>query len=287
MKHNSCINLHAQSSVAASVAIAVAATSSGAATPQLPPAGYGQVSAEHLAYLKKYGFPESCLDSLTIFSAQNLDGFAILIGSEIIEFITWGTDTYACKNYPSVFVPPMAAKPRKGFEDTLFITENPLAAILGVTLGIPSVSVTEDGWMDPSVTFPLPNDEIYCTQAAKPEVRLLVLADGREVILDGSFGLSPQLGHSLKYHCSCKAFVWQSSPQYVLTPALLISADEKTLERCKPPLCRCFVSYPYGKAAGKTLCFHYPLFYCASDDFIPCLEKDVMKSVTGKDGEKK
>ena len=94
----------------------------------------------------------------------------------------------------------MAIKPRKGFEDTLFITENPLAAILGATLGIPSVSVTEDGWLEPGVTLPLPDDAIYRTQAAKPEARLLTLAKGHEVIFDASFGLSPQLGHSLKYH---------------------------------------------------------------------------------------
>ena len=180
----------------------------------------------------------------------------------------------------------MAIKPRKGFEDTLFITENPLSAILGATLGIPSVSVTEDGWLEPGVTLPLPDDAIYRTQAAKPEARLLTLAKGHEVIFDSSFGLSPQLGHSLKYHCYCKAFVWQASPDDVLTPALLISADKKILERCKTHLRRCFVSYAYGEAADKTLCFHYPLFYRASDEFIPCIEKDVMKSVTGKDGEK-
>ena len=90
MKHNSCINLHAQSSVAASVAIAVAAATSGVAARPLPPAGYGPVSAEHLAYLKKSGFPESCLGSLSVFSTQNLDGFTIRVGSELIEYITSG-----------------------------------------------------------------------------------------------------------------------------------------------------------------------------------------------------
>ncbi len=286
MKDNSCINLHAQSSVAASVAIAVAAVTSGIAARPLPSAGYGPVSAEHLAYLKKSGFPESCLSSLALFSTQNLDGFTIQVGSELIEYISTEADTYICKNPPGVLVPPMAIKPRKGFEDTLFITENPLSAILGATLGIPSVSVSEDGWLEPGVTLPLPDDAIYRTQAAKPEARLLTLAKGHEVIFDSSFGLSPELGHSLKYHTACKAFVWQASPDDVLTPALLISADKKILERCKTHLRRCFVSYAYGEAADKTLCFHYPLFYRASDEFIPCIEKDVMKSVTGKDGEK-
>ena len=75
MKDNSCINLHAQSSVAASVAIAVAAVTSGVATRPLPPAGYGPVSAEHLAFLKKSGFPEACLNTLAVFSAQNPDRF--------------------------------------------------------------------------------------------------------------------------------------------------------------------------------------------------------------------
>ena len=178
----------------------------------------------------------------------------------------------------------MAVKPRKGFGDTLFITENPLSAILGATLGIPSVAVTEEGWLDPGVTLPLPDDVIYCTQAAKPDSRLLALADGREVILDASFGLSPQLGHSLQYHCDCQVFVWQPAPEDALTPALLIAADEKSLELAKAPLRRRFVSYPYEDNAGETLSYHYPLVYRASDDFIPCIEKDEMKSVTGKDG---
>lgn len=286
MQNLNCLNLQAQSGIAASVAIAVAAVTSGVATRPLPPAGYGPVSAEHLAFLKKSGFPEACLNTLAVFSAQNPDRFSILAGTTCIEFITSGTDTFSCKNPPGVLVPPMAVKPRKGFEGSLFITENPLAAILGATLGIPSVSVTENGWLEPGVTLPLPDDAIYRTQAAKPDARLLTLAKGHEVIFDASFGLSPQLGHSLKYHCSCKAFVWQASPDDVLTPALLISADKKILERCKTHLRRCFVSYAYGEAADKTLCFHYPLFYRASDEFIPSIEKDVMKSVTGKDGEK-
>jgi hypothetical protein len=285
MKHNSCINLQAQSSVAASVAIAVAAVTSGVATRPLPPAGYGPVSAEHLDFLKKSGFSEACLNTLAVFSSQNPDGFAILAGSSFIEFITSGTDTFSCKNPPALLVPPMAVKPRKGFEGTLFITENPLAAILSVTLGISSVSVTQDGWLDPSVDLPLPNDLIYRTQAAKPDARLLALAEGREVIFDSSFGLYPQLGHSLKYHTACKAFVWQASPDDLLTPALLISADQKTLDRCKNPLRRGFVSYAYEEtAAGKMLKYHYPLFYRASDEFIPCLEKEIMTSVTDKDG---
>ena len=83
-----CINLQAQSGIAASVAIAVAAVTSGVAARPLPPAGYGPVSAEHLAYLKKSGFPESCLNSLAVFSTQNLDGFTILVGSELIEYIS-------------------------------------------------------------------------------------------------------------------------------------------------------------------------------------------------------
>ena len=178
----------------------------------------------------------------------------------------------------------MAVKPRKGFGDTLFITENPLSAILGATLGIPSVAVTEEGWLDPGVTLPLPDDDIYCTQAAKPDSRLLALADGREVILDASFGHSPQLGHSLQYHCDCQVFVWQPAPEDALTPALLIAADEQSLELAKAPLRRRFVSYPYEDNAGKTLCYHYPLVYRASDDFIPSIEKDEMKRVTGKDG---
>jgi hypothetical protein len=123
-----------------------------------------------------------------------------LLDRKLIEFITSGTDTYSLQKSPAVLVPPMAVKPRKGFEDTLFITENPLAAILGVTLGIPSVSVTEDGWLDPSVTSPC-----RMTRSTAPRPQNLrpgcsTLAEGREVIFDSSFGLSPQLGHSLKYH---------------------------------------------------------------------------------------
>ena len=154
----------------------------------------------------------------------------------------------------------------------------------GATLGIPSVAVTEEGWLDPGVTLPLPDDDIYCTQAAKPDSRLLALADGREVILDTSFGHSPQIGHSLQYHCDCQVFVWQPAPEDALTPALLIVADEQSLELAKAPLRRRFVSYPYEDNAGETLSYHYPLVYRASDDFIPCIEKDEMKRVTGKDG---
>jgi hypothetical protein len=236
--------------------------------------------------MRKSGFPEACLGTLAFFSALNLDGFAIRVGSELIEYITSGTDTYVCKTPPGVLVPPLPVKPRKGFGDTLFITENPLAAILGSTLGIPSVAVTEDGWLDPGVALPLPDDEIYSTQAAKPDARLLALAEGREVILDASFGLSPQLGHSLRYHCDCQVFVWRPAPEDVLTPAQLIAADEKSLELAKAPLRRRFISYPYEENAGETLSYHYPLVYRASDDFIPSIEKDEMKSVNGKDGEK-
>ena len=284
MQNLNCLNLQAQSGLAASVAIAVAAATSGVAALTLSPEGYGPASAEHLAFLKKSGFPESCLGTLAVFSAQNLDSFAIRVGSELIEFITAGTDTYVCKNPPGVLVPPMAVKPRKGFGDTLFITENPLSAILGATLGIPSVAVTEEGWLDPGVTLPLPDDDIYCTQAAKPDSRLLALAEGREVILDVSFGHSPQIGHSLQYHCDCQVFVWQPAPEDALTPTQLIAADEQSLELAKAPLRRRFVSYPYEDNAGETLSYHYPLVYRASDDFIPSIEKDEMKRVTGKDG---
>ena len=61
MQNLNCLNLQAQSGVAASVAIAVAAATSGVAALTPSPEGYGPVSAEHLAYLKKSGFPESCL----------------------------------------------------------------------------------------------------------------------------------------------------------------------------------------------------------------------------------
>ena len=114
MQNLNCLNLQAQSGIAASVAIAVAAVTSGIAARPLPSAGYGPVSAEHLAYLKKSGFPESCLSSLALFSTQNLDGFTIRVGSELIEYISTEADTYICKNPPGVLVPPMVIKPRKG-----------------------------------------------------------------------------------------------------------------------------------------------------------------------------
>ena len=282
MQNHSCLNLQAQSGVAASVAIAVAALPS--AVRQSPPPGYGRVAANHLDYLKKTGFPDDYLDQADIYSASEGDGFALRITQGLFEFVKNDRDGYVCSNPCGLLAPSLKIPPRKDFGDTLFVTQNPLSAILGAHLGIPSVAVAEEDWLDPGVTLPLPDDVIYCTQAAKPDSRLLALADGREVILDASFGLSPQLGHSLKYHSDCQVFVWQPAPEDALTPALLIAADEQSLQLAKAPLRRRFVSYPYEDNAGETLSYHYPLVYRASDDFIPCIEKDEMKSVTGKDG---
>ena len=92
--------------------------------------------------------------------------------------------------------------------------------------------------------MPLPDDIIHLAQAARPDDRLLNLANGRTVILDRALSTS-HLGHALQYHADCRVHLWRGGVAALLPPAKLATVDVETLDTVAEPLPRAFVSYTY------------------------------------------
>ena len=280
----------AQSSIAASVAISVAAAKSArrSATVWSPPPGYGPLKADHAVYLQRAGFPDDFIEEGEILSAVEGDGFALRVaGVGVLAYDATAPGVYACKTPFNCFTPPVQGPPPKGFAllgDVLYVTVNPLEAILGSLIGIRCLAIALDAWMAPDVPMPLPDDIIHLVQAARPDDRLLNLANGRTVILDRALSTS-HLGHALQYHADCRVHLWRGGVAALLPPAKLATVDVETLDTVAEPLPRAFVSYTYDHVAGRPLQYHYPLVYRASDTYVPSVEKDKMQRVKGKNGE--
>ncbi|MGV0951971.1 MAG: hypothetical protein ACOYB3_14975, partial [Azonexus sp.] len=180
----------AQSSIAASVAISVAAAKSArrSGTVWSPPPGYGPLKADHAVYLQHSGFPDDFIEEGEILSASEGDGFTLRVaGVGVLAYDATAPGVYACLTPFNCFIPPVQGPPPKGFAllgDVLYVTVNPLEAILGSLLGIRCLAIARDAWMAPDVPMPLPDDIIHLAQVARPDDRLLNLANGRTVILD-------------------------------------------------------------------------------------------------------
>lgn len=286
MQNLNCLNQVAQSSVLASVAIAVAAASSGNISPSNTPVGYGPLSDEHSIYLGRSGFPDEYLDQADIFSACEGDGFAIRFpGVGLITYVATKPGQYACTSPVSFFAPPVQQRSNEAFfasPDHLYVTNSPLEAILASVLGIRSIAIDPNAWIAPDVPMPLPGDRIHRTLAARPDDRLLDLARNCLVVLADSLSGSI-LGHALLYHVKCRIRTMPAGGTR-LPPAVLADCDYEKFQEATRAFERLYVRYVFEQNEDRSMAYHYPIVYRASDTFVPPVEKDKFVARKDKDG---
>ena len=83
------------------------------------------------------------------------DGFALRVaGVGVLAYDATAPGVYVCLTPFNCFIPPVQGPPPKGFAllgDVLYVTVNPLEAILGSLIGIRCLAIALDAWMSPDV----------------------------------------------------------------------------------------------------------------------------------------